>query len=175
MRFWPCLCVALALAGCGAADDGATATPVSRLDPNVYGPKTSPPGAAVPIPHPHARPASPAVARALAAGVVGVVDWAGKVGVRPRAMETSSEGAVKGLIWLRWGADGAVGRGKLHMLSCNPNCAVGPTKVAPATVTLSSVRTCDGRRYFDVASVHIAPADSPAEGRQPAVYVRAPC
>jgi hypothetical protein len=175
MRAWPCLCVAVALAGCGAAEDGSAAKPVASLDPSIYGPKTSSPDAAVPIPHPHARPASPAVARALAAGVVGVVDWSGHVGVRPRVMETSTDGTVKGLTWLRWGPSGAVGRGKLEMRYCNPNCAVGPTKVAAATVTLSSVRTCGGRRYFDVASLRIPPAESPAEGRQPVAYVRAPC
>jgi hypothetical protein len=174
MRVWPCLCVALALAGCGAGDDGATATPVASLDPNVYGPKTTAPDVPVPIPRPHARPASPVVARALAAGVVGVVDWAGTVGVRPRALETSADGSVTRLTWLRWGPSGAVGRGELHAATCNPNCAVGPEKVLPATVTLSTVRTCDGRRYFDAAAVHIA-ADSPFEGRQPAAYVRAPC
>jgi hypothetical protein len=47
--------------------------------------------------------------------------------------------------------------------------------VIPATVTLSAVRECGGRFYFDAAAVRIDPAASPVRGEQPATYVRAPC
>jgi hypothetical protein len=175
MRVWASLAVAVALAGCGAADHESAATPVASLDPAVYGPKRAAPDVQIPVSRPHALPASPGVARALSAGVVGVVDWAGKVAVRPRSLETSADGTLEKLTWLRWSENGAVGRGELHASTCNPNCAVGPTKVIPATVTLSGMRACDGRRYFDAADVRIAEADSPFAGRQPVAYVRAPC
>jgi hypothetical protein len=175
MRAWPTLAVALVLAGCGAADDRPASTPTASLDPSVYGPKTASPDVKVPIPHPHALPASPAVARALAAGLVGVVDLEGHVGVRPQTLDTSKDGTLEGLTWLRWGADGAAGRGELHVNSCNPSCAVGAVKTVPATITLSAVRTCDARRYFDDAEVRIAAADNPFDGQQPVAYVRAPC
>jgi hypothetical protein len=166
--------VALVLTGCGAADDRPAATPMPSLDPQVYGPKTADPGVKVPIPHPHAQPASPVVARALAAGVVGVVDMMGHVGVRPRTLDTSKDGTLEGVTWLRWGADGAAGRGELHVNTCNPSCAMGATKTMPATITLSAVRTCDRRRYFDAAELQVAAADNPFDG-QPVAYVRAPC
>lgn len=174
MRVWPCVAVAVALAGCGAADDRPAATPQPSLDPSVYGPRTSAPDVKVPIPHPHALPASPVVARALTAGVVGVVDLAGHVGVRPRTLETSKDGTLEHLTWLRWDADGAAGRGELHVNSCNPSCAMGTPKTVPATIALSTVRTCDSRRYFDAAEIQIA-ADNPFDGQQPVAYVRAPC
>jgi hypothetical protein len=175
MRASPCVAVALALAGCGAADDRPASTPMPSLDPQVYGPKTAAPDVKVPIPHPHALPASPPVGRALAAGVVGVVDMAGHVGVRPRTLETSKDGTLERLTWLRWGEGGAAGRGELRVNSCNPSCAVGAIKTVPATITLSAVRTCDRRRYFDAARVRIATAENPFDGRQPVAYVRAPC
>jgi hypothetical protein len=175
MRLLPLLGVAAVLAGCGAADDRPAATPMPSLNPNVYGPKQAAPDVRVPIPHPHALPASPVVARALAAGVVGVVDMEGHVGVRPPTLETSKDGTLEQVKWLRWGADGAAGRGELHVNTCNPSCAVGTAKTVPVTITLSDVRTCEKRRYFDAAVLQITAADNPFDGRQPVAYVRAPC
>ena len=175
MRSWRWLGGARAGAGCGAADDRPASTPMPSLDPNVYGPKTAAPDVKLPIPHPHALPASPLVARALAAGVVGVVDMEGHVGVRPRTLDTSKDGTLEGLTWLRWSPDGAAGRGELHVNSCNPSCAAGAIRTVPATITLSRVRMCDTRRYFDAAEVRIAAADNAFDGQQPVAYVRAPC
>jgi hypothetical protein len=163
-----CVC-AVVLAGCGVSPDERIVNPgAPALDPKVYGPPHANPAVQIPIPRPHAREASPAVAAALDAGAVGVVDEAGAVGVRPRTMDTASDAELQDLRWTRWDAAGAAATGRLRVLVCEPTCATGRGRYVPATVTLSSVRECAGRSYFDAARVSI-------RGEQPAVYVRAPC
>jgi hypothetical protein len=159
----------IALCGCAVSPDERVVNPgAPTLDPKVYGPPHANPAVHIPIPRPHAKPASPAVAGALDAGVVGVVDEAGNVGVRPQTMEAASDAELQGLRWSRWDAAGASATGRLRLLVCEPTCATGRGRVVPATVTLSTVRECSGRSYFDAARVSI-------RGEQPAVYVRAPC
>jgi hypothetical protein len=115
------------------------------------------------------------VARALASGVVGVVDVAGRVGVRPRTLETSADATLRDVRWERWDAAGARGAGRLRILDCDPWCGGGRVRSLPATVRLSMVRECGGRFYFGAAAVRVDPAASPVRGEQPASYVRAPC
>jgi hypothetical protein len=178
MRAWPCLAlaVAVALAGCAYTEtpDRSAATPAASLNPAVYGPRQASPAAKIPIPHPHALPPAPGVARALAGGEVGVVDTDGHVGVRPRTLATAQDGGLEKLTWQHWGPDGAEGRGELQVNSCNPSCAMGGDTTIPATISLSAVRTCDGRRYFDAAELRTADATA-FDGQQPVAYVRAPC
>jgi hypothetical protein len=160
---------AVALAGCGLSPDERVVNPGGpALDPKVYGPAHANPAVHIPIPRPHARAASPAVAAELDAGAVGVVDLAGTVGVRPRTLETASDAVLQDLRWTRWDASGASGTGRLRELVCEPTCATGRGRFVAATVTLSSVRECGGRSYFDAARVSVP-------GEPPAVYVRAPC
>ena len=169
MRLRTALICALALAGCGVSPDERIVNPgAPALDPKVYGPAHANPAVQIPIPRPQAKPASPAAAGALDAGVVGVVDEAGNVGVRPRTMEVASDAELQDLRWIRWDATGASGTGRLRELVCEPTCATGRPRFVPASVTLSSVRECRGRSYFDAAQLSI-------RGEQPAVYVRAPC
>ena len=99
---------------------------------------------------------------------LGVVDEAGNVGVRPRTMEVASDAELQDLRWIRWDATGASATGRLRELVCEPTCATGRPRFVPASVTLSSVRECRGRSYFDAAQLSV-------RGEQPAVYVRAPC
>jgi hypothetical protein len=169
--------LALACAGCGADAGGrpeATVTP--PLDTARYGPahavaqRDRPPA-----PRPHAAAPSAAVAHALAAGTVGVVDLDGAVGVRPATLATDADGGLEALQWTRWDATGAEGQGELRVLDCQPNCAAGQSEQIPARVTLSNPHTCAGARYFDAATVTIDPARSPAGGAQPTSYLRAPC
>jgi hypothetical protein len=163
------LACCLGLAGCGVSPDERVVNPgAPTLDPKVYGPPHANPAVRIPIPRPQAKPASSAVAGALDAGAVGVVDEAGNVGVRPRTMDTASDAQLQDLRWTRWDAAGASGTGRLRELVCEPTCATGRPRFVPATVTLSSVRQCGGRSYFDAAQVSV-------RGEQPAVYVRAPC
>jgi hypothetical protein len=170
-----CLLAGLA-AGCGVTPDEHVINPAPKaLDPHAYGPRQASPSVPIAVDRPRARPAPPAVARRLAAGVVGVVDLTGAVGVRPRTLETSSDATLQDLRWSSWDASGARGSGRLRILDCSPSCATGQPRVIPATVTLSAVRECGGRFYFDAAAVRTDPAPSPVRGEQPATYVRAPC
>jgi hypothetical protein len=103
------------------------------------------------------------------AGEVGVVDISGRVSARPRTLPTSTDGSLQRLVWSSWSADGAAASGEFRVLDCQPNCATGHTRTVPATVELSGVKTCEGRRYFGRAVVKLA------SGPAPTSYVRAPC
>jgi hypothetical protein len=173
MRRLAVLICALLVAGCGVLDDEGPALSQGP-DPAVYGPQKAVPGETPPIRVPELRPPSGEVARELDAGIVGVVDVTGAVGVRPTVLDTSRDARVESLTWTRWSADGAEATGELRIRDCQPNCARGLTQTTPATITLTGVRECDGRRYFEVAEVRIDPAQTPS-GEQPATYVRAPC
>ena len=80
------LCVLAGLAaGCGVTPDEHVINPAApTLDPHKYGPRQAAPSVPIAVDRPHARPARPAVASRLAAGIVGVVDLSGAVGVRPQ-------------------------------------------------------------------------------------------
>src|SRR4051812_28615327 len=121
MRLAFVLC-ALLFAGCGVLDDAGPAVPRGP-SPSVYGPAHAVPRATPVIDVPHVRPPSPAVAAALDAGTIGVVDVIGVVGVRPAALETASDARLESLVWDRWGASGAVGHGTLRLLTCPSTCA----------------------------------------------------
>ncbi len=159
--------LALLAAGCGGAvDERPAATPT--IDMSQYGPRHAVAGKTPQAPV--FKPViSPAIDRQLRAGAIGVVQVGGVVGVRPRALATSADGGLDGLVWSSWTATGAEGRGEFHVLDCQPDCATGHTRRVAATVELSGVKTCDGRQYFGAAEVTLS------EGAPPASYVRAPC
>jgi hypothetical protein len=139
------------------------------LDPKVYGPPEAVPRQAPEIAIPQLQSPSQKVVRELEAGEIGVVGMTGVIGVRPKVLDTASDVRIESLTWSRWGADGAVGEGEMRLRECQPTCAGGRTKSTPATVTLSGVRKCRGRSYFEAAEVRVTSGD------QPATYVRAPC
>jgi hypothetical protein len=167
MRLAVVLCAVL-LAGCGVLDDEGPALSQGP-DPDVYGPAEAVPREAPEIPIPRLHPPTAQVARSLAAGEIAVVGMSGVIGVRPKVLETANDVRIQSLTWSSWGAGGAVGQGELLARECQPTCASGRTKTTAATVTLSGVRQCRGRRYFESAAVRVA------AGEQPATYVRAPC
>jgi hypothetical protein len=167
MRLAVVVC-AVVIAGCGVLDDEGPALSQGP-DPNVYGPSEAVPRQAPEIPIPRLESPSKQVARELAAGEIGVVGMTGVIGVRPKVLDTANDVRVEALTWSRWGTDGAVGEGEMRLRECQPTCAGGRTKSTPATVTLSGVRRCRGRSYFEAAEVHVT------TGEQPATYVRAPC
>jgi hypothetical protein len=173
MRQLSVLLCALLLAGCGVLDDEGPALSQAP-DPAVYGPSKAVPGETPPIPIPPLREPGGEVARELDAGIVGVVAVTGAVGVRPTVLETARDMRVESVTWTRWDANGAEGTGDMRTRDCQPNCARGLTQTIPATITLTGVRECDGRRYFAAAALRIDPAKTPS-GEQPATYVRAPC
>ncbi len=167
MRLALVLC-ALLFAGCGVLDDEGPALSQGP-DPDVYGPTEAVPREPPEIPIPRLHSPSEKVARSLEAGEIGVVGMTGVIGVRPSELETASDVRIDSLTWSSWGPDGAVGEGEMVARECQPTCAHGRTKTVPATVTLTGVRECRGRRYFEGAEVRLT------EGEQPATYVRAPC
>lgn len=155
------LVLALVLCGCGSAGELPAATPT--IDMSQFGPRHAVAGATpAPIKLPPLRGKVPA-------GQVGVVDISGLVSARPKTLHTSTDASLEGLAWSSWGDDGAAGAGEFHVLECQPNCATGHTRTVSASVALSDVRVCDGRRYYGRAVVKLA------SGPAPTSYVRAPC
>jgi hypothetical protein len=155
------LVLALVLCGCGSSGELPAATPT--IDMSQFGPRHPVAGAtAAPIKLPPLHGAVPA-------GDVGVVDITGRVSARPKMLQTSADASLDGLAWSSWSADGASASGSFSVNSCQPNCATGRTRKVAATVALSDVRVCDGRRYFGRAVVTLA------SGPAPTSYVRAPC
>ncbi len=167
MRLALVVCAVL-FAGCGVLDDEGPALSQGP-DPKIYGPSEAVPREAPEIPIPRLESPSKEVARELEAGEIGVVGMTGVIGVRPTVLDTANDVRIEALTWSRWGTDGAVGEGEMRLRECQPTCAGGRTKKTPATVSLSGVRQCRGRSYFEAAEVRVTTGD------QPATYVRAPC
>jgi hypothetical protein len=165
-----------AFAGCGVLDDEGPAVQ-GKLDPAVYGPAQASKSAQPPlIGAPAVVKPSARVARALDDGAVAVVDPGGIVSIKPERLETSSDASLSALRWTRWGSDGAEGSGEFRILTCQPTCASGGSDRVPARITLSGVKTCSGRRYFERGEVLLDVKDTPSgSGAQPATYLRAPC
>jgi hypothetical protein len=156
------LLLALVLCGCGSAgSELPVATPT--IDMSQYGPRQAVAGATpAPIKLPPLHGGAPD-------GEVGVVDITGLVSAQPKTLQTSTDASVEGVKWSSWSDEGASGAGEFSVNDCQPNCATGHTQRVAATVQLSDVKVCDGRRYFGRAVV------KPASGPAPTSYVRAPC
>jgi hypothetical protein len=170
------LLAAVVLAGCGVLDDEGPAVQ-GKLDPAVYGPARASESAQPPVVGaPAVVKPSARVARALEDGAVAVVDPGGIVSIRPERLEASSDASLSGLRWTRWGPDGAEGSGEFRILTCQPTCASGGSDRVPARITLTGVKICSGRRYFERGEVLLDVKDTPSgSGTQPATYLRAPC
>src|SRR5262245_55551405 len=139
------LVLAVLLCGCGSAGELPAATPT--IDMSQFGPRHAVAGA-TPAPI-----KLPALHGTVPAGEVGVVDITGLASARPTSLQTSADASLAGMSWSSWGDDGAVGSGEFRVLVCQPNCAAGHSRTVSASVALSDVRVCDGRRYFGRAVV----------------------
>ena len=170
------LLAAVALAGCGVLDDEGPAVD-KPLDPAVFGPSEATQDFEhTEFPQPKLQEIPEDVGRALDGGEVGVVDQRGIVSIEPQALDTALDVSLEDVKWTDWGRGGAEGVGQVSMLTCQPTCAAGSHQRVPAKITLTGVKTCDGRRYFERGEVTIAPKDSPSKtGAGPATYLRAPC
>jgi len=156
------LLCALLLCGCGASSpELPAATPT--IDMSRFGPRHAVAGT-TPAPI-----KLPALHGGVPGGEIGVVDISGLVAARPKTLQTSADASVERLSWSSWGDEGAAGSGEFLVQDCQPNCATGHTRRVAATVALSDVKTCDGRRYYGRAVVKLA------SGPAPTSYVRAPC
>jgi hypothetical protein len=156
------LLCALLVCGCGgASSELPAATPT--IDMSRFGPRHAVAGA-TPAPI-----QLPALHGTVPAGDLGVVDISGLVSARPKTLQTSADASLRRLVWSSWSPGGASGSGEFNVLECQPNCATGQTRRVAATVALSDVKVCEGRRYFGRAVVKLA------SGPAPTSYVRAPC
>jgi|1186.fasta_scaffold476669_2 hypothetical protein len=155
--------LALLVCGCGASSSPELPAATPTIDISRFGPRHAVAGA-TPAPI-----KLPALRGSVPAGEVGVVDVSGLVSARPEMLQTSEDASLQHLAWSSWSADGASASGEFRVLDCQPNCATGHSRKVPATVALSGVKTCDGRRYFGRAVVKLA------SGPAPTSYVRAPC
>jgi hypothetical protein len=168
------LALALALGGCGAADEQPRAAAAPAVPKGDWGPEQPGSGErARPVAPPRKKPAA-AVAQQLEDGVVGVVGVEGAIGVRPSSLEVSADGTLEDLRWDRWDSGGAEGSGTLKVRDCDPSCASGGKDAYPATVRLSAPRLCGPATYFDRARVELDAGDTPGRAG-PTSYVRAPC
>jgi hypothetical protein len=157
------LVFALLLCGCGGASSSELPAATPTIDMSRFGPRHAVAGATPP-------PIQlPALHGTVPAGEIGVVDISGLVSARPKTLQTSSDASLGRLAWSSWSPAGASASGEFSVLDCQPNCAIGHTHRVPATVALSDVKVCDGRRYFGRAVVKLA------SGPAPTSYVRAPC
>ena len=163
----------LLLAGCGVLDEQGPAAERTP-DPAAYGSRNAVTREQPAFDAPKLATPSADVARALDGGAIGIVDLTGTIGIEPATLETAADATLEGVRWSSWGEGGAEGAGELRMLDCQPTCAGGGSDRVPATIKLSGVKTCDGRRYFETGEVLLDPKDTPS-GEQPATYLRAPC
>ncbi|HEX8102777.1 MAG TPA: hypothetical protein VF533_09205 [Solirubrobacteraceae bacterium] len=146
------------VAGCGGGGDerervtAATATPI-------------------PSPTPVPSPSTPAeVARRLAAGEIGVVDFERRALIAPRTLRANKEQVLSGVVWEGWGGPRATGRGSVRTLVCDPSCAQGRVERAAGELTLSGPRVCGDARYYSAGRLVYG------EDRQAAsVFLLTPC
>jgi hypothetical protein len=75
--------------------------------------------------------------------------------VRPTSLQLSADGtlAVTAASWSSWGETSATGTGVASFHGCDPNCAQATPHTAPVTISLQTIKTCDGREYYSRAVV----------------------
>lgn len=118
-----------------------------------------------------ARPSAELRAR-LGAGATAVVDLEGRMGIEPRELTFATGGRMVGVTWERWDDRGAVGRGRLVGVVCDPDCGHGRRIEAAATIELSEPVACPRGRFFDRGRVEVASDEPEAESTS---WLAAPC
>jgi hypothetical protein len=143
----------------GVSDEDAARPAISLVDP---------------IPTKAALDAKPdaALKRRLDAGAVALVDLSGRMGIRPDAIDFAKDAGLVDVEWQRWDDRGAVGRGRMVGVYCDPDCGRGRRIEAPATITLSKPVACRAGRFFDRSKVDVA-SDDPAY--ELTSWLAAPC
>lgn len=74
------------------------------------------------------------------------------------------------MVWTRWGGSTAKATGTLGALNCDPDSARGSYSYSDATITLSAIRTCGGRRQYTRANLQSnerSAADEPIPSSSP--------
>lgn len=106
-------------------------------------------------------------------GSVVVVDVTGDdLTDRPPQLEFAKDGVLGGLRWTGWGSQEAVGRGAVRLLECTPSCARGVRRSSVATIRLTRLERCEGRRFYDAAEVTFGAG---AERGHARAFLGAPC
>jgi hypothetical protein len=170
------LLAALLCSGCMGADEQPAQGPVGTVDDGVSAEDAARPAITLvdPIPTDAALAARPnaGLRKRLDAGAVALVDLSGRIGIRPRAIDIAKDAGLVDVEWRRWDDRGAVGRGRMVGVYCDPDCARGRRIEAAATITLSEPVACPNGRFFDRSRVD-GEADDPAD--QVTSWLAAPC
>jgi hypothetical protein len=105
-------------------------------------------------------------------GSVVVVDVTGEDLIAPRELEFASDATLSHLRWTGWGSDVATGRGAVSLPDCTPSCAHGLRRRSPATIRLTRLQSCAGRRFYDAAEVTVGAGAQRSFAR---AFIGAPC
>jgi hypothetical protein len=172
------LFAALLCSGCLGSDE-QPAQPQGRIvDDGVSDKDAARPAISLvdPIPTKAALAAKPdaALRRQLAGGAVALVDLSGHMGIRPPTVDFAKDAWLVDVEWTRWDDRGAVGRGRMVGVYCDPDCGRGQRIEAPATLTLSKPVACARGRFFDRSKI-----DVDGDDEDPALkltsWLAAPC
>lgn len=151
----------LLAAGCGGG--GEAPAPVATVDDGVSEQDGARPAISLvdPIPTEAALRAKPdaALRAQLEAGAVALVDLSGNIGIRPATVDFAKDAGLVDVEWQRWDDRGAVGRGRLVGVVCEPDCGRGRRIEATATITLSEPVACEHGRFFDRSRIDVASDD----------------
>ncbi len=159
---------AIALAGCGEqVPDVGDLRPVRAAPPDTAAPGPTSEDAELVRRLRRLHPGS------APRGATVVVDVTGDDLVdRPRVIEFAKDGTLSDLRWTGWGSDVAIGRGTVGLLQCTPSCARGVRRRSVATIRLSRLKRCDGRRFYDAAEVTVGAGADRSFAR---AFIGAPC
>jgi len=106
-------------------------------------------------------------------GAVVVVDVTGDdLFDEPPEIEFAKDGTLSDLRWTGWGSNVAVGRGTVRLLECTPSCSRGLRRKSVATIRLTRLQSCAGRRFYDAAEVTFGAGAQRSFAR---AFIGAPC
>jgi hypothetical protein len=162
-------------AGCGFGGEDEAPRPVATIDDGVSAEDAARPAheIAPPLPTPAALAARPGpqLRARLDAGESALVDRVGRIGIRLREIEFAKGGRLEDVEWSSWTDRAAEGRGRMVGVICAPTCAQGKLIEVPATITLSDPVACPAGRFFDRATIEVAPEVE----TKPTSWLAAPC
>jgi hypothetical protein len=170
------LLAALLWSGCMGTDEKPAQAPVATVDDGVSEKDAARPASSLVDALPtraalDARP-SPALREQLDAGAVALVDLTGHMAIRPSAIDFASGGRLEDVEWQRWDDRGALGRGRMVGVVCEPDCARGTLIESDATITLSRPVACPRGRFFDRGRIEVSSDDPDAQSTS---WLAAPC
>jgi hypothetical protein len=91
-------------------------------------------------------------------------DAAYQVSEQPSQVQIDNHDVLTGLSWQSWGGETATGSGTFQHRICEPDCATGYSVPLSASVTMSAVVDCGGRRQYRALTITVTgdvPPDYP--------------